>query len=213
MRSYNRDGGTAARAVIVEDMATPSKAVLREQLLAARRQVPDDVRAAEAKMLSEHLESVVSAGSTVCAHVPVGAEPGSIEMLDVLLRRAGRVLLPVARTTAEDVPLPLRWGEYRSDGLAQGRWGLLEPLEPWLPASALSEAELVLVPALAVDRSGVRLGRGRGFYDRSLAARDPQARLMAIVRDEELVDELPAEPHDVAMTHALTPRRGVVELG
>jgi 5-formyltetrahydrofolate cyclo-ligase len=58
----------------------------------------------------------------------------------------------------------------------------------------------------------VRLGRGRGFYDRSLAARDPHARLMAVVRDEELVDELPAEPHDVAMTHALTPRRGVVEL-
>jgi len=186
--------------------------VLREQLLAARRQVADDVRAAEATMLSEHLERVVSAGSTVCAHVPVGAEPGSIEMLDVLLRRAKRVLLPVARTTADGVPLPLRWGEYRSDGLAQGRWGLLEPLEPWLPESALVEADLVLVPALAVDRSGVRLGRGRGFYDRSLAARDPQARLMAVVRDEELVDELPAEPHDVAMTHALTPRRGVVEL-
>ncbi|OBF90682.1 5-formyltetrahydrofolate cyclo-ligase [Mycobacterium sp. 852002-51163_SCH5372311] len=193
-------------------MASGTKAALREQLLAARRRVADDVRAAEARMLSEHLELLVSAGSTVCAYVPVGAEPGSIEMLDVLLRRAKRVLLPVARTTADDVPLPLRWGEYRSDGLAQGRWGLLEPLEPWLPESALAEAELVLVPALAVDRSGVRLGRGRGFYDRSLAVRHPHARLMAIVRDQELVDELPVEPHDVPLTHALTPRGGVVEL-
>ncbi|OBA83701.1 5-formyltetrahydrofolate cyclo-ligase [Mycobacterium sp. 1164966.3] len=193
-------------------MASGNKAVLREQLLAARRRVADDVRAAEARMLCEHLELVVSAGSTVCAHVPVGAEPGSIDMLDVLLGKAKRVLLPVARTSADGVPLPLRWGEYRSDGLAQGRWGLLEPLEPWLPESALADAELVLVPALAVDRSGVRLGRGRGFYDRSLAARDPQARLIAMVRDEEFVDELPAEPHDVAMTHALTPRGGAVEL-
>jgi 5-formyltetrahydrofolate cyclo-ligase len=212
MRLSNRDGGAAALPVIVEGMASGSKAVLRERLLAARRRVADDVRAAEASMLSEHLELVVSVGSTVCAHVPVGAEPGSVEMLDMLLRRAKRVLLPVARTTADDTPLPLRWGEYRSDGLAQGRWGLLEPLEPWLPESALAEAELVLVPALAVDRSGVRLGRGRGFYDRSLGVRDPEARLMAVVRDEELVEELPAEPHDVAMTHALTPRRGVVEL-
>jgi 5-formyltetrahydrofolate cyclo-ligase len=197
---------------MVKGMATASKTTLRERLQAARRQVADDVRAAEARMLSEHLKLVVSSGSTVCAYVPVGAEPGSLEMLDVLQRRAGRVLLPVARTSGDGEPLPLRWGEYRSDGLAQGRWGLLEPLRPWLPESALAEASLVLVPALAVDRSGVRLGRGRGFYDRSLAGRDPRAWLMAVVRDEELVDELPAEPHDVAMTHALTPRRGVVAL-
>jgi len=193
-------------------MGTAGKAALREQLQAARRRVADDVRAAEATMLGEHLQQVVSSGSTVCAYVPVGAEPGSIEMLDMLLRRAGRVLLPVARTTADDAPLPLRWGEYRSDGLAQGRWGLLEPLEPWLPGSALGEASLVLVPALAVDRRGVRLGRGRGFYDRSLAARNPSARLVAMVRDEEFVDELPSEPHDVRMTHALTPKRGLVAL-
>ncbi len=163
-------------------------------------------------MLSEHLELLVSGGSTVCAYVPVGAEPGSLQMLDVLLRRAGRVLLPVARTTAADVPLPLRWGEYGSDRLARGRWGLLEPLDPWLPSSALAEASVVLVPALAVDARGVRLGRGRGFYDRSLAARDPRARLIAIVRDDELVDELPSEPHDVRMTHALTPQRGLIAL-
>jgi 5-formyltetrahydrofolate cyclo-ligase len=193
-------------------MATGCKTTLRERLQAARRRVADGVRAAEARMLSEHLELVISGDSTVCAYVPVGAEPGSLEMLDVLLRRAGRVLLPVARTAENDEPLPLRWGEYRADGLVPGRWGLLEPLEPWLPESALAEASLVLVPALAVDRSGVRLGRGRGFYDRSLAGRDPQARLMAVVRDEELVDELPAEPHDVRMTHALTPRRGAVAL-
>jgi 5-formyltetrahydrofolate cyclo-ligase len=184
---------------------------LRKQLLAARRGVADEVRAAEARMLSEHVELVVGSG-TVCAYVPVGTEPGSMQMLNVLLRRAGRVLLPVARTTADDTPLPLRWGEYRPGALTRGRWGLLEPPEPWLPESALAEAELVFVPALAVDRQGVRLGRGGGFYDLSLSDRDPQARLIATVRDAELVDELPSEPHDVRMTHALTPKRGVIAL-
>ena len=71
---------------------------------------------------------------------------------------------------------------------------------------------LVIVPALAVDRRGVRLGRGRGFYDRSLDGRNPKTRLIAMVRDVEFVDELPADPHDVPMTHALTPRRGLVAL-
>ena len=140
-------------------MATTGKAALREQLLAARRRVADDVRAAEAQLLTEKLEaleSVATSDSTVCAYVPVGTEPGSIEMLDMLLRRCGRVLLPVARTTADNTPLPLSWGEYRPGTLTTGRWGLLEPALPWLPASALAEAGLVLVPALAVDRGGVR---------------------------------------------------------
>lgn len=160
----------------------------------------------------EYLENVLSSGSTVCAYVPVGTEPGSVEMLDTLLRRSGRVLLPVARTAPDGTPLPLRWGEYRPGALTRGRWGLVEPPEPWLPASALAEAEVVLVPALAVDRSGVRLGRGQGFYDRSLVSHNGQARLIAVVRDDELLDVLPAEPHDVRMTHALTPQRGVISL-
>jgi 5-formyltetrahydrofolate cyclo-ligase len=197
---------------MVEGMATASKALLREQLLAARRCVADDVRAAEARMLSEQLEPAVTAGSTVCAYLPVGTEPGSIGMLDMLLRRSGRVLLPVARTSADDMPLPLRWGEYRKGALIPGPWGLLEPPGPALPVSALAEATLVIVPALAVDRRGVRLGRGRGFYDRSLDGHNPQARLIAMVRDAEFVDQLPAEPHDVPMTHALTPKRGLIAL-
>lgn len=197
---------------MVEGVATMSKSALRETLQAARRRVADDVRAAEASLLCGHLDRLANSGDTVCAYVPVGAEPGSLDMLDVLLRRAGRVLLPVARTGADNTALPLRWGEYQSGRLVTARWGLLEPAQPWLPESALAEANLVLLPALAVDRRGVRLGRGRGFYDRSLTHRNPDAPLAAIVRDEEVVDELPSEPHDVLVSHALTPNRGLIGL-
>lgn len=193
-------------------MATADKAAWRLQLLAARRSISDDVRAEESRALCEHLDAAVTSANTVCAYVPVGAEPGSMELLDLLLRRAKRVLLPVARTTGDDTPLPMRWGEYRPGLLVAGRFGLLEPAEPWLPASALGDADLILVPALAVDRQGVRLGRGRGFYDRALPGRDPRAQLIAVVRDAELVDQLPAEPHDVRVTHALTPGCGVITL-
>lgn len=194
-------------------MVTAGKAALREQLLAARRSVPDDARAAEARALREHLDAVIADGAVVCAYVPVGAEPGSVGLLDLVLRRGGRVLLPIARTGADGTPLRLRWAEYRPGQLVAGRFGLLEPPEPWLPPSAAQAADVMLVPALAVDRQGVRLGRGRGFYDRSLAHRNPRAPLVAVVRDDELVDELPAEPHDVPMTHALTPRQGLIALG
>jgi 5-formyltetrahydrofolate cyclo-ligase len=200
-------------AVIVDGMATTAKAALRERLLAARRLVTAAVRADEARSLTEHVAAVVDSGSTVCAYVPMGAEPGSTAMLDVVLAQAGRVLLPIARSSADDSPVALQWGEYRPGQLVAARFGLLEPAGPWLPATALEEASVVLVPALAVDRTGVRLGRGRGFYDRTLVDRDPRARLIAIVRDEELVEELPREPHDVSMTHALTPGRGLIELG
>lgn len=193
-------------------MATAGKAALREQLLAARRSVADDVRAADARALADRVPDMVDSGGTVCAFVPVGAEPGSIEMLEALRRRAGRVLLPVARTDADDSPLPLQWGEYRPGRLVTARFGLLEPAEPWLPPATLAEAGLILVPALAVDRSGVRLGRGRGFYDRSLTYRGPRSRLVAVVRDAEVLDELPCEPHDVRMSHALTPEAGLIAL-
>lgn len=163
-------------------------------------------------MLNEQLALAVSSGSTVCAYVPVGTEPGSVAMLDMLLQHSRRVLLPVARTTADGTPLRLRWAEYRPGELVRGRWGLLEPPEPWLPESAVSDADLVVVPALAVDHRGVRLGRGRGYYDRSLGARNPHACLIAMVRDDEFVDELPADPHDVPMTHVITPERGIVTL-
>jgi 5-formyltetrahydrofolate cyclo-ligase len=100
-----------------------------------------------------------------------------------------------------------------SGGLVPAPFGLREPAPPWRPPVAIGAASVVLVPALAVDRRGNRLGRGAGFYDRALPLADPAARLIAVVRDDELIDEIPAEPHDIAMTHVLTPGWGVIPLG
>lgn len=189
----------------------PTKAELRAAILAGRRAVPPDQRRADAEALGRHLAELMDSGATFCAYVPVGSEPGSLAMLDDLVRGGVRVLLPVAREDAGE-PEPLRWGEYRAGELVDARFGLREPPAPWRPASAIAAAAVVLVPALAVDRRGVRLGRGAGFYDRSLVLADPAARLIAVVRDEELVDWLPGEVHDVPMTHALTPGDGLIAL-
>lgn len=197
---------------MTDNAAVTAKSTLRARLLAARRAVPPEVHDAEARALAGHLEQLAGSARTVCAYVPVGSEPGSTAMLDGLTRRGIRVLLPVVRTEDDGTPLPLIWGEYRPGNLVPGPFGLLEPAPPWLPAQVLAEADLVVVPALAIDRRGARLGRGAGFYDRSLLLRRPQIPLVAVVRDTELLDAMPAEPHDVPMTHALTPGLGVVAL-
>lgn len=194
-------------------MAAESKPRLRSELLAARRAIPEQVRRAESAQLCGHLPGVVSGAAAVCAYAPMGTEPGSPDLLDVLLRLCTTVLLPVARTGADGEHLPLQWGRYRPGELAAGRFGALEPPAPWLPATAVATAELVLVPALAVDRRGVRLGRGGGFYDRSLTLCSPGTRLVAVVRDSEVLDAVPGDAHDVAMTHALTPGGGLIGLG
>ena len=121
--------------------------------------------------------------------------------------------LPVAREDSDGTPLPLQWGRYTPGRLVKAPFGLREPPSPWLPADAVAEAAVVLIPALAVDRHGARLGRGAGYYDRTLPLAGRAALLVAVVRDDEIVDHLPSEPHDVPMTHALTPGRGLVALG
>lgn len=198
-----------------------AKAEIRTAILAARRAVSRQRHEAEARRLAAHLPALVETSSTarsgaavvICAYVPVGSEPGSTTLVDTLHGLGARVLLPVARRGADGEPQPLRWAEYRPGELVEAPMRLREPSGPALDPDTIRTAALVLVPALAVDRRGVRLGRGAGFYDRSLRMSDPRARLVAVVRDDELVDTLPAEPHDVPMTHALTPHRGVVELG
>lgn len=193
-------------------MVDVGKEDLRAELLAARRTLDAGARQAEADRLCSHLAETVDAARVVAAYVPIGAEPGGPQMLEILSQLSPTVLLPVTRTGPGGEHLPLQWGRYRPGQLVAGRFGLREPDEPWLPATAVAEAQVVLVPALAVDRRGVRLGRGGGFYDRSLPLCGPGTRLVAVVRDCEVRGELPSEPHDVLMTHALTPG-GLIALG
>lgn len=197
---------------MVEVVALPTKTELRAAVVRARRALPRQQSDAEAQNLCRWLPELVEAGQTVCAYVPVSSEPGSPAMLDALTEIGVRVLLPIARNDADGFALPLQWGGYRPGTLVAAAFGLREPPPPWLPADAIRRAAVILVPALAVDRTGTRLGRGGGFYDRTLGSAHPDARLVAVVRDDELVEQLPAEPHDVRMTHALTPTGGIIPL-
>lgn len=177
---------------------------------------PQVKRAADAQLVTwiAHLDDtdqpVGETETTIAAYVPVGTEPGSVAMLDALRERGHRVLLPVV---SPGRPAPLGWSDYDGpDSLTTGRFGLLEPSGAPLPSEVIDTAHLVLVPALAVDRSGVRLGRGAGYYDRTIASVDTK-RLVAVVYDEEVLDEIPADELDVPVGWSLTPSDGFRRLG
>lgn len=188
----------------------------RSRLLARRAEVGPRVRGSEAAALARAVVDVLPVATVpdesecwIAAYIPVGDEPGSTAMLDALRSGGARVLVPVTGP-----PGPLDWAEYTGEqDLRPGRYGLREPGAPALGAAAIGRPRVLLVPALAVDRRGVRLGRGAGYYDRSLPAARPDARLVAVVRDEELVDVLPEQPHDRRMGWALLPEGGLRELG
>ncbi|WP_040338030.1 5-formyltetrahydrofolate cyclo-ligase, partial [Candidatus Blastococcus massiliensis] len=144
---------------------------------------------------------------TLAAHVPAETEPGHGRLPEVFGRLGARVLLPVVSAQEPELSWAVDTGQ-----LTPGRFGLLEPDGPRLDATALGTAEVVVVPALAVARDGVRLGRGGGYYDRALRHARQGAVLVAVVFDDELLDELPSEPHDRRVTAVVTPSGGWQEL-
>ncbi|MEV0704456.1 5-formyltetrahydrofolate cyclo-ligase [Saccharopolyspora sp. NPDC050389] len=192
------------------DESLTTKSEWRRALLGGRRDVAEDTRSSEATALQEALLRWLDGQPvrTVAAYVPVGGEPGSPDTLDVLHDAGLRVLLPIVVRSG-----PLEWAEYTGpDSLQPAGFGLLEPAGERLGSAAIGEADALLVPALAVDHQGVRLGRGAGHYDRSLPMAAPNAPRIGVVRDREFVADLPGEPHDVRMTGVLTPGRGIVAL-
>jgi 5-formyltetrahydrofolate cyclo-ligase len=97
--------------------------------------------------------------------------------------------------------------------MVPGPRGLLEPGEPPRGVDAVARADAVLVPALAVDTVGRRLGRGGGSYDRALARVGPLVPLIALIYDDELVEQVPAEGHDIPVRAVVSPRAGITVTG
>ncbi|MET7435964.1 5-formyltetrahydrofolate cyclo-ligase [Streptomyces flaveolus] len=179
----------------------PDKRALRRELLAVRnRLTADDVRVAGRALAERALDLPELAGArTVAAYVSVGGEPGTLALLDALRARGVRVLLPALLPDND-----LDWGEYAGpDSLARvrhgGKMALFEPSGPRLGPDAVTDADVVLLPGLAVDARGMRLGRGGGSYDRVLARLEragARPRLVVLLYDTEVVARVPAEAHD-----------------
>ncbi|TYB46379.1 5-formyltetrahydrofolate cyclo-ligase [Actinomadura chibensis] len=187
------------------------KTDLRAAVLGKRAAMPPEARAEAGRSIRDALLSLpeMEMAGTVAAYVSVGTEPDTRGLLFALWKRGTYVILPRLLPDGD-----LDWASYEGpDSLVPGPRGCLEPSEPPRGVGAVASADVVLAPALAADRTGLRLGRGGGSYDRALARVGPAILTVALLYDGEIVPALRAEPHDRRVRAAVTPSDGLVRLG
>jgi 5-formyltetrahydrofolate cyclo-ligase len=176
-----------------------AKAAIRRRVISERgsRSVAD--RDAAGAALAAALSGLVATSARVAAYVAVGTEPPTAGLLAL----RDDVLLPVLLPDGD-----LDWAV--GGALRPAARGLLEPTGPRLGPDAIAGCDLVLVPAMAVDRTGNRLGRGGGSYDRALTR--AHGLTVALLYDGETLEALTADPHDVPVQAVAAPSYGLRRL-
>jgi 5-formyltetrahydrofolate cyclo-ligase len=187
----------------IEDAKRAMRADLRER----RRTMSQKARDAAAAGVREQLNRLVDTvgARSISCFLSTTAEPGTREFVADAVARGIRVLLPVTRTDGL-----LDWSVATPDGaIAEGMFGLPEPVGELLGPIAVGDVDLLVIPAAAVDRSGMRLGWGRGFFDKTLGSMERCPPVYAVVYDSELVDDVPRDVHDQPVTGVVTPTRTI----
>ena len=187
-----------------------AKAALRKRLAAARAAQSGGQRSEAGRLLRDAVLSLpeTQMAGTVAAYLSIGTEPDTRGLVYALWKHGAYVLLPLLRPDND-----LDWASYEGpDSMASGPRGLLEPTEPARGVAAIARADLVIVPALAADWRGYRLGRGGGSYDRALARVGGSVPTIALLYDGELLDEIPAGQHDQRVRLVAQPAEGIIRL-
>ena len=183
----------------------PIKAQLRSKILAERKlrlsvQQDND-------LLGSNLNELVVRHSPKCVatYLSFGTEPSTASFIESLIESGIEVLVPKVSSENE-----LDWFVYDGKSQVSSDYGMPEPDAQVLSSAPLRNADLLVIPSLAVDRLGNRLGRGKGYFDKALAA--PEIRnVYAICFESEFLDAIPAEAHDRRVAGVVT-ERGIHEL-
>jgi 5-formyltetrahydrofolate cyclo-ligase len=179
-----------------------AKAELRREMIARRDALPADVRSAVAEAIAARPSPVAAApGAIVSGFMPMKGEINPLPLMKTFSGRGARLALPVIAGRGR--PLIMRAWNF-GEPLVSGVWGIREP-----PVQAAEfEPDIVLVPLVAFDRAGRRLGYGGGYYDLTitrLRARKPVV-AMGIAYAVQEIAAVPAAPHDAALDLVLTER-------
>ncbi len=174
------------------------KQLLRRQILAERAALPPDVRAEYSRQTVEHLLAFAPLAdcSSVLAFYPFREEIDIRPFLEAARKRGQDVWLPLT------VPDERRIIPYRYSGpdiLRQGAYGIFEPDPAKAEPADLARLEAVIVPGVAFDASGGRMGYGAGYYDRFLAQLSRRPLLIGCAFSCQLAAQVPMEPHDFHM--------------
>ncbi|MHB1172462.1 MAG: 5-formyltetrahydrofolate cyclo-ligase [Lacisediminihabitans sp.] len=177
------------------------KRALRAELRERRRIMTSHERESATEKLTAHLVTLTSElhASSIAAYLPASDEPNIRDFLDWAEDQQLRVLIPVSRDDGL-----LDWVVSTGDE-TEGLFGLPEPVGELLGPIAINDVDLILVPAACVDRTGMRMGWGRGYFDRTLGSMEKCPPVYAVIFDSELVDSVPSEVHDRRVNGVVTP--------
>ncbi len=181
------------------DSMRQRKQNLRVSLITQRRsRTATELRDAD-NAIAHHASSwrALSSAKRVACYVSLPAEPGTKALISMLIERGIEVIVPISKKDRS-----MDWAVFTGD-VTSGVLGIQEPTGPPLGANALDSCQIAFIPALAVDHSGKRLGRGAGYYDRALV--DFTGITCAVVFEDELLKDVPYEAHDRPVNVALTP--------
>ena len=184
-----------------------AKTMLRKAVRLRRNARPTAQRAADDEARFDRLQGLLTQlrPRRLVAYLSTGTEPDSLRLVSWAVARGVRVLLPVLTDGAGSWRPEPAWAVYDGpDRLRDGRSGILEPTGPVLANDPLAAADLLIVPGLAADRDGNRLGRGGGWYDR---ARRGHADLPTwlLLNDDEVLGVVPTDSWDLPVNGLVTP--------
>jgi 5-formyltetrahydrofolate cyclo-ligase len=176
---------------------------LRQRLLLERRSISlQEKSAADLNVQLNLIERPeFQAATTVALYVAIRGEAETRFAAEQLLRVGKRLLLPSVIG-----PRMIFRGADSFAGFTKGAFGIPEPPDASSEYSA-GDADVIVVPGVAFDLAGRRLGYGQGYYDRFLHGMEGSGRLFGLCYDFQLVDRIPDEPHDVLMDWVITDRR------
>jgi 5-formyltetrahydrofolate cyclo-ligase len=164
--------------------------------------MPELARIAASDLIADSLMQLVArfpAGEAIALYAPKGTEVDT-SRIDAFARARG---LRVAYPRVVDGTKLLTFHEVAVDELKEGHFDLREPPEP-APTVEIATIAAFVVPGLAFDRAGGRIGWGRGYYDVTLAAANPQALRIGIAFERQLVELVPRDPHDIHLHYVVT---------
>ena len=139
--------------------------------------------------------------SVVFFYASFRSEVETIPSINLALKQGKRVILPVV--LRKDTRLAL-YEIFTIDELTPGYMGIPEPSQDGKEEVALKEIDLIIIPGAVYDRRGSRIGYGGGYYDRLLASMDRDIPIIAPAFKEQIVDDIPTEPHDKKVTIIVT---------
>nr|WP_201471458.1 5-formyltetrahydrofolate cyclo-ligase [Microbacterium hydrocarbonoxydans] len=179
------------------------KRALRAELRERRQLLSESQRDALAVALTERLDQLVDSlgARSISCFLSTTTEPGTRTFVREAVRRGIRVLLPITRADGL-----LDWAVATDDDeIAEGLFGLPEPTGELLGPIAVNDVDLMIIPAAAVDRGGMRMGWGRGYFDKTIGSMQKCPPVYAVIYDSEVLDLLPREVHDQPVTGVVTP--------